>query len=229
MGEKQATQWERLATTRWGSYLTQIERQHIVHAAQLARPPAQALEIGCGGGRWSQLLADRGWQMICTDVDRNALSACTQRIPTAKCILVKPDDSKLPWESATIRLLVCVEVDPVVNSNWFLDEAFRVLEPGGYMVAVAWNTYSLRAMYRRLKASLRGEQEIYYQTPYLAFRKKLIQRGFVMCREEGYCWGPFGRESNSPLIPAVVELEEWLGLRKLPTLSPWIIFIARKK
>ena len=143
--------------------------------------------------------------------------------------LVRPDDSKLPWESATIRLLVCVEVDPVVNSNWFLDEAFRVLEPGGYMVAVAWNTYSLRAVYRRLKASLCGEQEIYYQTPYLAFRKKLIQRGFVMCREEGYCWGPFGRESNSALIPAVVELEKWLGLRKLPTLSPWIIFIARKK
>ena len=50
-------------TTRWGSYSTEVEKQAIFKANDLAGKPTTALEIGCDGGRWSMLLAKLGWQI----------------------------------------------------------------------------------------------------------------------------------------------------------------------
>ena len=49
-----------------------------------------------------------------------------------------------------------------------------------------------------------------------------------MLYEEGFCWFPFRRASNSIFIPYVTSLEKKLGLRKLVVISPWIVFIAQK-
>jgi hypothetical protein len=47
-------------------------------------------------------------------------------------------------------------------------------------------------------------------------------------KEQGYCWFPIRRTSNSRMVPLVTELESALGLRHLPSFSPWVAFIARK-
>ena len=223
----QDTFWEQAATTQWGRYLTEIERRHIVRASQLAEAPTLACEIGCDGGRWSKLLADMGWQLVCTDINQHSLDVCQQRIPTAECLLVQPDDTTIPCQTETIQLLLCIEVE-VIHHDWFIAEAHRVLKLGGVMVAVAWNLFSLRSLYVRLASLLSANQVDPYKIPYLVFRRRLRQHGFAMLAEEGYCWFPFSRESNSSLVPAAVQLEKWLGLRRLPVLSPWVVHIARK-
>ena len=61
---------------------------------------------------------------------------------------------------------------------------------------------------------------------YPVWKKDLQYRGFHMIHEEGICWFPFGRESNSRLIPLCTSLESRLGMRRLPGVSPWIVFVA---
>src|SRR5579863_6124598 len=88
---EQQTYWEVAAQSLWGSYISEMEKEAILRAHELAGTPARAVEIGCEGGRRSKLLSDLGWRMTCTDVDAKALKLCQLRLPEAACIVVEPE------------------------------------------------------------------------------------------------------------------------------------------
>ena len=223
-----ATYWEHVAArTRWGSYISEVEKRAVLAGHHLCESPARALEVGCEGGRWSRLLAEAGWSMICTEVDGEALALCRQRLPDAQCVLVRPDDTTLPCPTNSIRLLVCIEVPPVIESDWFLPECARVLEDGGVVVGTFFNLISIRGFTLHLKAAVAGGTD-YYRSAYAHWRKKLRAHHFCLHKEEGYCWLPFRRNSDSWLVPWGVRLEQNLRLGKLPFLSPWLTFVAQK-
>ncbi|MBS4058967.1 MAG: methyltransferase domain-containing protein [Bacteroidetes bacterium] len=222
------TLWEEVANTRWGAYTTDIARQAILKAHGLSKKPATALEIGVEGGRWSKLLADLGWNMVCTDINYEVLKTCKKRIPTANCILVGPNDNKIPYATDTVNLLLCVEVAPVIQSDWFINEAFRVLQNDGLIIGVFWNFLSFRGLFAHIKASFTGSFD-FYKIAYRFWKRNLLNSGFCILYEEGYCWFPFSRASNSVFIPFFTRLEKRLGLGKLTDFSPWIVFIAQKK
>ncbi len=224
----EVTFWENVAQTKWGRYVSEIEEEAILKAHNLTTRPATALEVGCEGGRWSKLLADLGWRMICTDIDQRALNICKKRIPTATCILVSSDDAKLPCDTESIQLILCIEVPSVIESDWFLEEAFRVLQKGGLIVGVFLNRLSWRGLLLHSIASLTGSYD-WYESSYPARRKKFCQKGFTLLHEKGFCWPPFRRDSNTPLVPIATRLEYYLGLRKLASISPWIVFVAQKE
>src|SRR5437868_3665503 len=107
------TPWERIGTrTRYGRYATAVEQRVIEAALAHARPDGVALDVGCEGGRWSVLAAEAGWPLVCTDVSQSSLDACQQRVPSAQCLLVGPEDSRLPAEDGSVGLLLCIEVAP---------------------------------------------------------------------------------------------------------------------
>ncbi len=222
------TFWESIARSRWGSYITEVEKRVILKANELAQKPTVALEVGSEGGRWSKLLFDLGWNMVCTDVDPDMLAICQRRIPMAKCILVDSKDTNLPCETESLGLILCIEVIPVLRSDWFITEAFRVLRCGGIVVGVFENKLSFRGYVHHLVSSVRGGLD-YYEVAYPTWRSKFLRHGFKMLYEEGICWFPFSRASNSPLAPIVTQMERYLGLRRLPSVSPWIVFLAQKE
>jgi SAM-dependent methyltransferase len=221
------TYWEQIAETSWGSYTTEIERRAIEFASSTAGPGGQALEIGCEGGRWSRLLLDRGWKMTCVDVDEKALRMCQAKNPEARCVLTSPQATSIPCEPASQRLLLCIEVRPVIQSGWFPGEAHRILEPGGLLVAVFWNRWSPRGLFSHLNSRIKG-QVSFYTHAYLPWRRKLLDTGFELLTEDGCCWSPFGRDSDSRLVPVFSRLEDCLQLRRLAAVSPWIVLVARK-
>ena len=228
------TQWEKVVTTRWGKYITSIERQAILKAQGLFEKPTTALEVGSEGGRWTKLLDSLGWEMTCTDVNPEVLRMCQARVPRARCILVSSNGETLPCETASLDLLVCIEVLPVAQSEWFASEASRVLRPQGVLVTMVSNSLSVRGCAYRVftafdtnRKQFRDESGI-YSTTYRSWRKRLNEAGFGVKHEEGMCWLPFSRESNSPLIPPLTRLEQALGLRRLIALSPSVVLIARK-
>lgn len=225
--EQDSTYWERVAHTRWGAYTADIAKQAILKAHDLSGKPTTALEIGCDGGRWSKLLTDLGWKMICTDINEEALNKCKRRVPTADCILVDPGANRLPCISESVGLLLCMEVGPVIQADWFIDEAFRVVKSDQLIVGVFWNFLSFRGFYSHIRNQLCNSFD-WYKIAYPFWRRKLLNKGFSMLYEEGYCWFPFGRSSNSIFVPFFTGLEKNLRLRKLITVSPWIVFIARK-
>lgn len=230
--DEDITYWEKVARTKLGSYLTEIEKGVIFKANSLAGRPTSALEIGCDGGRWTRLLAELGWNMTATDVNPNILKICQKRVPSAKCILVDPCNSKIPCENGSKKLIICIEVFGVFNSDWFMDEAFRTLEHGGLLVCTVSNPLSLRGALHRVAYKIRKDKIDYgYFTatqPYHKYKKKIIQNGFKLIYEEGFCWIPFTRQSDSMFIPVSGRLERFLGLRHITILSPLIIFIAQK-
>src|SRR5262245_44827966 len=89
------TFWERAAQTRWGRYISSAEEAVLRTAASSIRP-GTALDIGCDGGRWSQLLVSLGWSLVCADVRVDAVELCQVRVPSAHCVLMKSDCNSLP-------------------------------------------------------------------------------------------------------------------------------------
>lgn len=221
------TYCEWLAKTRWGAYIAEIEHRAIMIGHARSGQPAHALEIGCEGGRWSRMLTDLGWKMTCTDVNAGFLEICRRRLPHANVVQVSPTDSTLPCETSSTGLLLCVGVPPAIQSPWFIDEVHRVLKPGGILVGTFWNLVSLRGYALHLHARLTGGSD-YYKFAYAAWRRRLSARGFQVFHEEGYCWFPFRRASNSALVPLAVGIERLFGLGRLASVSPWIAFVAQK-
>ena len=220
------THTEKLAETTSGSYITDVEKRVILKADDLSGKHGVALEIGCEGGRWSLLLANLGWDMICTDINPHTLAICQTRLPRAQCILVNARDRTLPCESESVGLLLCIEVNEVISSEWFISEASRVLQDGGLLVGTVTNRLSLRGYFRRL---LRGvSDDSSYTVTYPIWRSKLRGQGFKMVYQEGICWFPFARASNSPFVPIFTRIEHCVGLRRLQNLSPIIVFLAQK-
>ena len=197
--EKVFTKWEKAATTRWGAYISDIEKRAILKAHNLSNKPKIGLEIGCEGGRWSKMLIDLQWTMICTDVNEKVLTLCKNRIPTADCVLVSPNDHGVSCASESVDLLLCVEVPPVIQADWFINEAFRVLQKDGLIVGVFWNLFSFRGFLAHTRASLKGRVD-YYKIAYPFWKKRLARRGFDVLWEEGYCWFPFNRFSDSAFV-----------------------------
>jgi len=227
------TLWERVALTRWGQYLSKIEEEAILQAEHLAGVPGEALEVGCEGGRWSKMLADKGWNLTCVDVNPEALKECRAKLPAANLILSDTEATTISVPDRNCSLVLCVEVAPVIQSDWFLPEAYRVMKSGGIMIGVVWNRTSIRGyMHRRRCRSdgKPGEANIddFYSESYLGWRKRLTKAGFKLVKTRGCCWAPFGRSSDSRLIPFFTGFEQALGLRWMTALSPWVIFIARK-
>jgi SAM-dependent methyltransferase len=191
-------------------------------------PPMEALEIGCEGGRWSSLLAGLGWSITCTDVDAEVLARCAARLPEARCVVVEPGDRTLPLADASVSLVLCIEVQPVIQSDWFPREVVRVLRPGGELVGVTWNRLSARGMATDLMSRVRGRGgHGYYGQTYRPWRRRMEAAGLQFISERGMCWFPFGRASDSRLVPAAAWIEDRGRLWKLPSLSPWILFTAR--
>ena len=219
--------WEPVSNRRWGAYISAIEQQMIDLAVSWSESPSTSLDIGAEGGRWSRVLAEKGWKTICTDIRKEALEICKQRIPSADCILVEKDSTSLPCDTESIGLLLAIEVHELVEQEWFVMEAKRTLMNNGLFVGVFQNRRSWRACLRNLKRDP-SDSFRHYTAAYAPWRRLAMKHGLSMVKETGICWMPFGRMSDSRLIPMAVELERWLGLRRLPSLSPWIVFIAQK-
>lgn len=225
------TYWEGVSATRWGRYLTDVQRRVVLSACNTGGRPGTVLEIGADGGRWSGALANQGWEVICTDVSAKAIALCQKRMPRAQCILVKPTDTNLPCDPSAVNVVLCMEVDPVISSEWFIEEASRVLMPGGVLVATLNNRSSLRAVFHktfRPAEAFTRKQRGFYEVSYRERKRKLSKCGFRVIREVGCCWPPFARDSNSWLVLPCVRLEQHFGLRRLPILSPWVVFAAQK-
>lgn len=221
------TDWEDVATSKWGTYVSEMEKASILEALSIAAEPALALDVGCDRGRWSQLVHAAGWNVVCTDIYPGRLESCKTRIPSARCILVDPKSSELPCQSGSIGLILAIEVSFVTHSDWFIPEAYRVLQAGGLLVVVTFNLLSWRGLLAHVSARLRGSYD-YYNRCYTSYKKQLQASGLKLRHETGFCWFPFSRASNSPLIPFAIRVENALGLRRIVNLSPWVACIAQK-
>ena len=94
----------------------------------------RALDLGCGAGAFTALLAGAGADVIGADVAESALARARAAHPGLAFQLV-PLDGPLPFEDSTFALVWTSEViEHVADTARWLSEVTRVLVPGGRLL-----------------------------------------------------------------------------------------------
>jgi len=220
-----------MAQTRYGRYADRVESKMMSYVLEHCPGPGVLLDVGCEGGRWSKLFADRGWQITATDIDPRALQVCQLRIPRARCVLVDPKSHRLAAKSDSIDVALCIEVGPVIHTDWAVAEFSRVLKRGGRLVGVCWNRSSWRGFLYHHLPSLRSSGSdplVGFPIRYKSFRAQMIKKGFRFEKQLGYAWGPFRRTSNSLSVSLWAAFERYSGLQHVISSAPMIAFVGQK-
>ena len=106
----------------------------------------RALDLGCGNGRHTELLAEHDADAIGVDVSRGLLSAAAtrQREHGFAAALVQGDAATLPFADATVDQIVYVatlhHLRPEATRRQSLAALGRLLRPGGLALVSAWST-----------------------------------------------------------------------------------------
>ena len=108
-------------------------RSGFLRAEPIA-PGERALDLGCGTGEFTALLAEAGAEAVGAEVAEAALDRARRRHPELPFELV-PVDGPLPHEDASFALVWSSEViEHVADTARWLSEVRRVLRPGGRLL-----------------------------------------------------------------------------------------------
>jgi len=103
-------------------------------AFQLARLSVRGedvLDVGCGSGHFSRIVADLGGRPVPLDLSQNLLAHVQHTFP--RC--VRADAISLPFRDATFGLVVSSEcIEHTAEPLMAIREMVRVLRPGGKLV-----------------------------------------------------------------------------------------------
>lgn len=115
----------------------QIEIEHL-HRYLLARDFARGkdvLDIACGEGYGTALLAQVAHRVIGVDIDRPTVAHAATQYVRANLHYVTGDARGIPLASASVDLVVSFEtLEHFAEQEMFLAEVRRVLRPGGLLV-----------------------------------------------------------------------------------------------
>ena len=109
-------------------------------------PDGSILEVGCGKGSFTRVLAATGMRLCCADLGR-------WHEPIAGVEHTSGADlsSKLPFDEGAFRTLIALEViEHVENPFRAVAEMARVLEPGGRLYLTLPNFWGVRSRWRFL-------------------------------------------------------------------------------
>ena len=196
-----------------GKYLTSLETDFISSAIDPAKSNV-IVDVGAEAGRFSLLAANRKVAVISIAIDSYSLKRLKQK--STDVIVIQADARKTPLKDVLWTTVFVIEVlDYIPQLEEALSECLRILKPASSLILSFGNQSSL-------KAKLRGLRGKTYLHSYSNVMQCLLKLGFKIEAKKGYTWLPFGRMSQSRLVPFLGGLEKILGLRRISSLSPWL-------
>lgn len=118
-------------------FFSPITRRFVPTLVRLLGPPrGTALDLGCGDGSLSAALRRDGWAAVAMDLSPEL--AASARSATAAPVVVG-DALRLPLTTGRLAAVATAFVLPHLDDlAGALDEARRVLQPGGRLVVAGW-------------------------------------------------------------------------------------------
>lgn len=115
----------------------------IALKAYLDNNDKKVLDLGCGNGRASELFPD-GVNYVGVDTSAELIKIAKERYPERNFMILEGLD--LPFPDNHFDIIYCLAVlHHVPGKNYrlkFLEEAKRVLKPGGKLVLTVWNLWA---------------------------------------------------------------------------------------
>jgi SAM-dependent methyltransferase len=200
-----------------------------------APSPASVVDIGCGDGMATDLAAraNPGHRFVGLDWSADALRQAQARGLTL--VRASVESAGLPIASASADVMIMSElIEHLVDPDSVLEEAWRVLKPGGTLLLstpnlAAWynrgllvlgiqplfTEVSLRGVYGRPGSVVAGHLRLFTSR---ALRGLLAARGFGDIRLSGACY----HDVPAPLRPLDRAFSAW------PTVASILLARARK-
>ena len=187
------------------------------------------LDLSCGTGNYALALAERGFRVVGVDVSAPMLRVARAQSAQAKLDIrwLQADANALPFRPGAFDLAtVILGLEFVAEPGRALQEAHRVLKPGGRLVAAILDRSGLWTRWRRLKR--RFAPSIWRGTRFLGAEELddlLRARGFAAqgWRRAVHFLPLFARDR-------VGWLEWWeaIGTRWMPASAAFVAVAARR-
>ncbi len=123
--------------------------------ATSAPPPAKVLDLGCGTGNLAAALAERGYNVIGTDIAEGMIRQARMSFPSAKVDwqLLPVNWTRLPVPDGSLDAVVSSSVfEYLPDLRHAFSECARVVRPGGYLLLTVPNVLNrVRRLERLIK------------------------------------------------------------------------------
>jgi SAM-dependent methyltransferase len=138
-GEAAVSYDEKRFATPQGMLFAELESEQLEETLKMVPVGCRVLEIGCGTGRFSQLVAQRGHTVIATDPSADMLSIASQKCQGLGTIHFQQEEgAKLSFAESTFGLVFAIRVLNQTGSEGYalrmISEMIRVAESGGLIL-----------------------------------------------------------------------------------------------
>lgn len=191
-------------------YIIDLRDRAILDALSDIPKPARVLDFGCGSGNLSRRLAENGYQPVGVDISFELLRY-THR-SGQNHLFVQYDSERLPFSSNCFDACVTFWVlNYLPDTDLFrkvLDEIYRVIRPGGLLVAIEQTGRKRRFKSYEMKVQ-RPAQEFLHLLAASGFRNRqyhIVRRGhFPLTYLIRYGLIPY------TFFPKIGKMEAFLG------------------
>ncbi|MDH5482611.1 MAG: class I SAM-dependent methyltransferase [Candidatus Bathyarchaeota archaeon] len=213
------THWEKAAKTKVGRYLTRTETDFVRNSVDITKCTL-IMDVGAEAGRFSLLAANSDVDVVSIDIDYYGLKRL--KLKNRFVNVIRADARSIPIKKEVFDAVFMIEVlDYIPELEKAMQECCKALRREAPLVLSFGNKSSLKSKLRAIRGKI-------YQHSYPEVIQSLNRTGFKIRRRIGYNWLPFSRTSENLLVPLLAKMERLFGLRKIPSLSPWVLIHAVK-
>ncbi len=203
--------YDRQFTNLVGWYIDVSESERLLQMASGLKS-ARVLDVGCGTGRFLKRFPE-GNKLTGMDLSESMLRETRSRLDSA--CLTAASAIELPFKDGTFDFVFSVRVmQHIRDQQKMMSEMARVCKPGGRVILVTYNSWSLLNLYKHIRMGWVG-RVLNFPIGWI-----LKQRSF---------FGPWGFQyDNYCSIPEVGSMMKKAGLRPeqscgLSTGMPWFL------
>lgn len=189
------------------------------------------LEVGCGSGRISEVLAEGSHSLTLCDISAQMLTEASRRVnskfPSVDVSLAKGSVYELPFASSSFDCLVSINVlTHIRDLEGALSEFRRILRPGGSLIFSISNRNSLY-LPAALVVNRRGRAFGHDVPSFWHSRRSAVSimgaLGFLDVETRGMFHVPRSVRSLPGLGNAVARLNSGDGHARLAGIAPWVL------
>ncbi len=133
-----AENYDAYYATAPGKTIDDLEKQLVRHSLQLL-PQGHMLELGCGTGHWTAFFAAEGFEVTAVDSSAHMLAQAAKKMIHG-VTFEKADALHLPFGKEAFNLVSSITMlEFVPDKQRAIEEMYRVLKPGGWLLVGALN------------------------------------------------------------------------------------------